>query len=141
MLLNINKETRAYAIETEPRGCELGKDPNCHFRVDNAYKFLLQNTQNEKMKFFFEVTPDIKVNGKIEIIKPKHPFSVTPGIKKKKIVLLSTKDMLVNNPKDDTIIPITIHAYALDKDGKPSKKISIYRKARFIFPRADLLKK
>ena len=93
------------------------------------------------MKFYFEVKPDIKVNGKIEILKPKKPFTVVPGIKKKKIVLLGTKDMLVENNRDDTIIPVTIHAYALDKDGKPSKKISVYRKARFIFPRADMLKK
>ncbi|NPA65517.1 MAG: cytochrome c oxidase accessory protein CcoG [Epsilonproteobacteria bacterium] len=141
MLLNINKENRNYSIKTEPRGCTLGKDKDCHFIVENAYEFLLQNTQNEKMKFFFDVKPDIKVNGKIDITKPRKPFSVTPGIKKKKIVLLTTKDMLVNNTREDVIIPITIHAYALDKDGKPSKKISIFRKATFVFPRADLLKK
>jgi len=141
MLLNINKENRNYSITTEPRGCKLGVDKNCHFVVENAYEFLLQNTQNEKMKFFFDVTPDIKVNGKIDITKPRKPFSVTPGIKKKKIVLFTTKDMLVNDSRRDTIIPITIHAYALGKDGKPSKKISIFRKATFVFPRADLLQK
>ena len=141
MLLNINKETRAYSIQTEPRGCQLGVDKECHLRVDNAYEFLLQNTQNEKMKFYFEVKPEMKINGTIEIKKPRHPFTVVPGIKKKKIVVLSTQDILVKNERDDTIIPITIHAYALDKDGKPSKKISVYRKATFVFPRADLLKK
>ncbi|SFV52217.1 Type cbb3 cytochrome oxidase biogenesis protein CcoG, involved in Cu oxidation [hydrothermal vent metagenome] len=141
MLLNINKGAQAYSIKTEPRGCELGKDKDCHFIVENAYKFLVQNTQNEKMKFYFDVKPDIKVNGKIEILKPRKPFTVVPGIKKKKIVVFATRDMLVNNKRDDAIIPVTVHAYALDKDGKPSKKISVYRKARFIFPRADILKK
>jgi len=141
MLLNINKENRNYSIVTEPRGCKLGVDKDCHFVVENAYEFLLQNTQNEKMKFFFEVKPDIKVNGKINISKPKKPFAVTPGIKKKKIVLLTTKDILVDDTRHDVIIPITIHAYALDKDGKPSKKISVLRKATFVFPRADILKK
>jgi cytochrome c oxidase accessory protein FixG len=141
MLLNINKENRNYSIQTEPRGCKIGVDEGCKFRVDNAYEFLLQNTQNEKMKFYFEVIPDIKVNGKIYISKPKKPFSVTPGIKKKKIVLLSTHDMLVKDTRQDTIIPITIHAYALDKDGKPSKKISVLRKATFVFPRADIIEK
>ena len=61
--------------------------------------------------------------------------------KKKKIVLLTTKDILVDDTRHDVIIPITIHAYALDKDGKPSKKISVLRKATFVFPRADILKK
>jgi len=141
MLLNINKENKNYSIKTEPRGCTLGVDPGCKFRVENAYEFLLQNTQNERMKFYFEVIPDQKVNGTIKIKQPKKPFSVTPGVKKKKIVILSTTDMLVNDPRHDTIIPITIHAYALDKDGKPSKKISVLRKATFVFPRADMLKK
>lgn len=139
MLLNINKETRAYTIKTEPQGCKLGVDKGCNFVVENAYIFLLQNTENEKMRFYFDVTADIPIDGKIEIARPSKPFLVVPGIKKKKIVILQTKDMLVKNSRDDTIIPITIHAYALDKEGKPSKKISIYRKARFIFPRADLL--
>ena len=141
MLLNINKENRAYTIKTEPRGCKLGVDKDCHFIVENNYKFLLQNTQSKKMKFYFDVKPDIKVNGKIFIMRPKKPFTVTPDVKKKKIVILATKDMLVDNKRDDTIIPITIHAYALDENGKPSEKISVYRKARFIFPRADLLEK
>jgi len=141
MLLNINKENRNYSISSEPRGCKVGVDKDCRFRVDNAYEFLLQNTQNEKMKFYFEVIPDIKIDGKITISKPRKAFSVTPGIKKKKIVLLSARDLLINDPRHDTIIPITIHAYALDKSGKPSKKISVLRKATFVFPRADRLVK
>ena len=74
MLLNINKENRNYSIVTEPRGCKLGVDKDCHFVVENAYEFLLQNTQNEKMKFYFEIIPPKGMEGKIIIAKPNKPF-------------------------------------------------------------------
>lgn len=129
MLLNINKETRLYSA----------KKVDGHVRVDNSYVFLLQNTENEPMKFYFEIVPPKGVNGKISIVKPSRPFRVVPGIKKKKIVTFSTTDILVNNARKDTIIPITIHAYALDKDGKKSEKISIFRHTTFIFPKKTIL--
>jgi cytochrome c oxidase accessory protein FixG len=130
MLLNINKETRLYSAKKMFDG---------KIKVDNAYEFLLQNTQNDKMKFYFEVIPPKDIKGKIFIAKPNKPFMVTPGIKKKKIVVLRTTDTLVVNDRKDTIIPITIHAYALDKDGKPSKKISILRHSTFVFPKKSIL--
>jgi cytochrome c oxidase accessory protein FixG len=131
MLLNINKETRLYSVKALPDGKK---------QVDNSYIFLLQNTENEPMKFFFEILPPKGINGKIFIAKPTKPFRVVPGVKKKKIVVFRTTDVLVDNPRKDTIIPITIHAYALDKDGKPSKKISILRHTTFVFPKEDILK-
>jgi cytochrome c oxidase accessory protein FixG len=131
MLLNINKEARLYSIKHYPDG---------KFRVDNSYIFLLQNTQNKPMKFYFDVVPPKGMEGKIKIVKPAKPFKVSPDVKKKKIVTLRTTEMLVNNPRKDTIIPIKIHAYALDKDGKPSKKISVWRDSTFVFPKATLLK-
>ena len=131
MLLNINKETRLYSTKLLPDG---------KVRVDNAYEFLLQNTQNEKMKFFFEVIPPKGMEGKIIIVKPAKEFTAVPGTKKKKIVVLRTTEMLVDDTRKDTIIPITIHAYALDKDGKPSKKISVLRHSTFIFPKENILK-
>jgi len=79
------------------------------------------------------------MEGKIKIIKPSKPFRVVPDVKKKKIVTLKTTEMLVDNTRKDTVIPIKIHAYALDKDGKPSKIISIYRDTIFIFPKEDVL--
>jgi len=130
MLLNINKETRLYSAKKMFDG---------KIKVDNAYEFLLQNTQNDKMKFYFEVLPPKDIKGKIFIAKPNKPFMVVPGIKKKKIVVLRTTDTLVINDRKDTIIPITIHAYALDKDGKPSKKISILRHSTFVFPKKTIL--
>ena len=127
MLLNINKENRLYSI----------KHKHGELRIDNAYTFLLQNTESKKHTYFFEVTPDIEINGTIEITQPTAPFTAIPNIKKKKIVILSTHDILVNNPRKDTIIPITIKAYATDD---PEGKIVVYRKSTFTFPRSDKLK-
>jgi len=132
MLLNVNKETRLYAIK------HVGKDK---FKVENSYVFLVQNTENEPMKFYFDVVPPKGMEGKIKILKPSKPFRVVPGVKKKKIVTLATEEMLVDNNRKDTIIPITIHAYALDKDGKPSKKVSVLRETTFVFPKESILLK
>jgi polyferredoxin len=130
MLLNINKETRLYSVKVTDDG----------MRVDNSYVFLLQNTENEPMKFFFEVLPPKGMEGKIKIVKPTKAFRVVPGVKKKKIVTLRTTEVLVKDARKDTIIPITIHAYALDKDGKKSQKISVLRKSTFVFPKESILK-
>jgi polyferredoxin len=130
MLLNVNKETRLYAIKHLSDG---------KFKVENSYIFLLQNTENEPMKFYFDVVPPKGMEGKIKISKPSKPFKVIPGVKKKKIVTLYTQEMLVDNKRKDTIIPIKIHAYALDKDGKPSEKISVYRDTTFVFPKESIL--
>ncbi|MFT7002956.1 MAG: hypothetical protein ACJAWW_000290, partial [Sulfurimonas sp.] len=127
MLLNINKETRLYSVK---------KMPDSTFKVQNAYKFLLQNTQSEKMKFYFEVIPPKGMEGKIIIDKPSKEFTAVPGMKKKKIVVLSTTEMLVDDPRKDTVIPITIRAYAIGNEDK----IVVFRKSTFVFPRSDLIK-
>ena len=127
MLLNINKETRLYSTKLMPDG---------KVRVENAYEFLLQNTENEKMKFYFEVIPPKDMKGKISIVKPSRAFTAVPGIKKKKIVVLRTTDVLADNNRKDTIIPITIRAYAVGHEDK----IVVFRKSTFIFPKADILK-
>ena len=130
MLLNINKETRLYAIKHYD---------NNKFAVENSYIFLLQNTEGKAMKYYFDVIPPKGMEGKIKIVKPSKPFRVVPGVKKKKIVTLKTTEMLVDNTRKDTVLPIKIHAYALDKDGKPSKVISVYRDTIFIFPKESVL--
>ena len=127
MLLNINKETRLYSTKMMRDG---------KVRVDNAYEFLLQNTQNEKMDFYFQVIPPKGMEGKIIIAKPTKKFSAVPGIKKKKVVVLRTTEVLVDDDRKDTIIPITIKAYALGHE----EKIVVFRKSTFIFPKADVLK-
>ncbi len=127
MLLNINKENRLYAVKKMPDG---------RVRVDNAYEFLLQNTESQKHKYYFEVILPKDINGTIEIAKPSRAFTAVPGIKKKKIVVLRTYDMLANDNRHDTIIPITIRAYALDHEDT----IVVFRKSTFTFPRADIIK-
>ncbi|MFT5835617.1 MAG: cytochrome c oxidase accessory protein FixG [Sulfurimonas sp.] len=126
MLLNINKESRLYSVK---------KMPNNKIRVENAYEFLLQNTQNEKMKFYFDVIAPKGMEGKITIAKPRKEFTAVPGIKKKKIVVLRTEEMLVNNDRKDTVIPITIRAYAIGHEDK----IVVFRKSTFVFPRSDIV--
>jgi len=126
MLLNVNKENRLYSTKKMPDG---------RVRVDNAYEFLLQNTQNEKMKFYFEVILPEDIKGKLEIVKPKKEFTVVPNVKKKKIVVLRTYDMLKNDARHDTMIPITIRAFALGHE----EEIVVLRKSIFIYPRADVI--
>jgi cytochrome c oxidase accessory protein FixG len=127
MLLNINKENRLYSVQKTSDG---------RVAVDNAYEFLLQNTQNEKMRFYFEVILPKDVKGEIEIFKPKEDFDVTPGVKKKKIVVLRTYDKLSEDDRHDTIIPITIRAYAIGHEDK----ITVFRESTFTYPRADIIK-
>ncbi|MBA1438024.1 MAG: cytochrome c oxidase accessory protein CcoG [Epsilonproteobacteria bacterium] len=131
MLLNINKDTVAYTIEKTEDGKTL---------IENSYTFLMQNIQQEKQKYYFDVIVPKGYNGKISISRPVHPFPVVPGKIKKKIVILRTTDNMAKHKQEDTIIPVTIHAYALDKDGKKSKKIAVDRKTTFIFPGSDTLK-
>ena len=125
MLLNINKETRLYSVK---------QLPNDKFRVENAYEFLLQNTESEKMKFYFDVIPPKGMEGKITIAKPSTKFTAVPGIKKKKIVVLRTEEMLVDNDRKDTVIPITIRAYAIGHEDR----VVVFRKSTFVFPRSDI---
>ena len=127
MLLNINKENRLYSVKKTSDGRVV---------VDNAYEFLLQNTQNEKMKYYFEVILPKDIKGRLEIVKPKEAFSVTPGVKRKKIVVLRTYDMLAEDARHDTIIPITIRAYAIGHEDK----IIVFRDSTFTYPRADVIK-
>ncbi|MEK6659926.1 MAG: cytochrome c oxidase accessory protein CcoG [Campylobacterota bacterium] len=127
MLLNINKENRLYSVSKTQDG---------KVAVDNAYEFLLQNTQNDKMDFYFEVILPKDAKGKIEILKPTERFEVTPDVKKKKIVVLRTYDILADDARHDTIIPITIRAYALGHEDK----ITVFRESTFVYPRADVIK-
>ncbi|SMC08826.1 cytochrome c oxidase accessory protein CcoG [Nitratiruptor tergarcus] len=120
MLLNINRTSQLYKIE--PDG-----------RVKNTYVFLFQNTENKKHKYYFEI-----VNNKdIKIARPSKPFSVIPGKKVKKVVILYTDKVLVKNTQKDTPIPIKIKAYAVDDP----KKIVVYRDTIFVFPRWDIYQK
>jgi len=53
------------------------------------------------------------------------------------VVVLQTKEKLVDDARKDTPIPVTIRAYAVDD----KEKIIIDRHTVFVYPRSDLLKK
>ncbi len=127
ILLNINKENRLFGIKHI--------DENTT-RVDNAYTILLQNTLSEDHEYYFDVIAPAGMEGKIKIGEPTKPFKVKPGIVKKKVIVLYTDELLVNDRSKDTVIPITIHAYAMDD----KEKIVTDKESTFTFPRADLLK-
>ena len=119
MLLNINKTTQLYKI----------KEDNV---VRNNFIFLFQNTGNKPYTF------DLKVLDHEDItIKRFKPFTLQPGSKRKKVVILETKKMLVNDNSKDTPIPVKLKAFAKEDP----KKINVLREAVFIFPRADKLNK
>jgi polyferredoxin len=120
MLLNVNKTTRLYKV------LDNGV-------VQNDYLFLFQNTDSKKHTYYFEIVD----NDKIEIIRPKESFSIAAGKKRKKVVILQTKEKLVDNARKDVPIPVTIRAYALDD----KEKIVVDRHTVFVYPRSDLLKK
>jgi len=124
MLLNINKESRLYNIEKTA-----GEK-----QVSNAYVFLLQNTENKDHKFYFDVIAPAGYEGKIKIRKPSAPFIAHPGAKKKKVVILYTEGLLVEDSSKDTIIPITIRAYAMDD----KETIVVDRHSTFVVPRKDI---
>jgi polyferredoxin len=126
MLLNINKENRLYSINKTDDG---------KTRVDNAYTFLVQNTLNEDHDYYFDIVTPAGMEGKIKIGEPEKPFKVKPGVVKKKVVVLYTDEMLVKDDRKDTVIPITIRAYATDA----KEKVTVIRQSTFTFPREDLL--
>ena len=119
MLLNVNKDTELYKI----------KDGNV---VSNNYLLLFQNTESKTLTYELEIVdnPDIKIT-RFE------PFTLSPGKMAKKVVILETDKLLVDNNLKDTPITVTIKAYAKEDP----EKIKVFRKATFFFPRSDKLQK
>ena len=120
MLLDINKSPRLY--KTLEKGV-----------VQNDYIFMFANTDRKKHTYYFEIVD----NDKIKILRPSEPFAISGGKKKKKVVVLETREILAKDTHKDVPIPVKIRAYAVDD----KKKIIIDRKVVFIYPRIDLLKK
>jgi len=121
MLLNVNKTTLLYKI----------KDGN---KVENNFTLLFQNTQRKDYTYDIEVIGKYKDSVKIERFKA---FKLSAGNLRKKVIKLTTRELLVNNPRKDTAITIKLRAYA--KENK--EEISVIRDAVFMFPRSDKLKK
>ena len=118
MLLNINKTSQLYKV----------KEDNV---VANNYVLLFQNTESKPLTYNLEITdnPDIKIT-RFE------PFTLSPGKLAKKVVILETDKVLVNDKSKDTPITVTLKAYAQEDP----EKVVVFRKAVFIYPRADKLK-
>jgi cytochrome c oxidase accessory protein FixG len=119
MLLNINKTTQLYKIDENNK-------------VSNNFLFLFQNTDSKDHTYALEIidNPNIQID-RFE------PFRLGAKHLSKKVVILSTTSMLVNDNTKDTPIPVTIKAYAVDEP----EKVFVIRQAVFVFPRADKLKK
>jgi cytochrome c oxidase accessory protein FixG len=119
MLLNINKTTQLYKIDENNK-------------VSNNFLFLFQNTDSKDHTYALEVVdhPEIKID-RFE------PFKLGAKHLSKKVVILSTTSLLVNDNTKDTPIPVTIKAYAVDEP----ERVFVLRQAVFIFPRADKLTK
>lgn len=112
MLLNINRNAESYKI------LDNGE-------IENHYMMMFQNTDNKPHTYYFKITN----NNDILIRKPSEPFIIKPGEKLRKIVYLYTQKNLSKNNGDDTIIPITITAYATD-----DKNIHITEESIFVYP-------
>ena len=119
MLLNVNKGQRLYKV------LDNGV-------VQNDYIFMFANTDRKDHTYYFEIVG----NDKITIKRPAEPFKLGAGKKKKKVVVLETKEELVHNTRKDVPIPLLIRAYATDD----REKIVVDRETVFFYPRADLVK-
>ena len=120
MLLDINKSPRLYKV------LDNGV-------IQNDYLFMFANTDRKAHTYYFEIVG----NDKIKIKRPKESFKIGAGAKKKKVVILETSEELANNTRKDVAIPVMIRAYAIDD----KENIIVDRKAVFIYPRIDLVKK
>ena len=121
MLLNINKTTQLYIV----------KEGN---EVQNNFVLLFQNTQPDKHKYKLEIIGEYA--GKIQI-KRFTSVTLSRGKMAKKVIVLSTKQRLVDDATKDTPITVTLKAYAVEDP----EKIFVIRKAVFIYPRSDKLNK
>ncbi len=120
MLLNVNKTTQLYKV----------RDGGV---VTNNFLLLFQNTEPKKHTYKLEVVG--KYAGKIEIKRFKE-VTLNPHKLAKKVVVLSTKERLSNTSDKDTPIPVMLKAYAVDEPDR----VVVFRKAIFMYPRADKLK-
>lgn len=118
MLLNVNKTTQLYKIK------ENGL-------VTNNFLFLFQNTDSKAHKYALEIVDHKKI-----VIERFTPFTLSAKKMAKKVVVLGTTERLVNDATKDTPITVTIRAYAIDDP----QRVQVFRKAVFIYPRADELK-
>jgi len=121
MLLNVNKTTQLYKLKADSE-------------VANNYLLLFQNTQKETYTYTIEIMGEYA--DKIKIKKFTN-FKLSRGKMAKKVIQLSTKERLSDDITKDTPITLTLKAYAIENP----TEVVVFRKAVFIYPRADRLKK
>jgi cytochrome c oxidase accessory protein FixG len=121
MLLNVNKTTELY--KTYEGG-----------EVTNSFVLLFQNTQKETYTYNLEVVGQYK--DKVQILRFE-PFKLSKGKLAKKVIQLSTKELLIDDARQDTPITVTLKAYAQEDP----TNIVVTREAVFIFPRSDKIQK
>jgi len=118
MLLNVNKTTQLYKV----------KENNV---VSNNFLLLFQNTDSKTHTYNLEIIGRDDI-----VIKRFKPFKLNAGKLRKKVVVLETDKLLVNDNTKDTPISVKLRAYAVDEPDR----VSVIRDAVFIYPRADKLK-
>lgn len=118
MLLNVNKTTQLYKV----------KENNI---VSNNFLLLFQNTDSKTHTYNLEIIGRDDI-----VIKRFKPFKLNAGKLRKKVVVLETDKVLVNDNTKDTPISVKLRAYAVDEPDR----VSVIRDAVFIYPRADKLK-
>jgi cytochrome c oxidase accessory protein FixG len=118
MLLNVNKTTQLYKIKQDNQ-------------VTNNFLLLFQNTDSKAHTYAIEI-----VDNKDIVIERFQPFKLGAKQLRKKVLILGTNKQLVNDNTKDTPIPVTLKAYSLEEP----ERVVVYRKAVFIYPRADKLK-
>ncbi len=69
--------------------------------------------------------------------QPSRPFTVEPGVKTKKTLVLYTTDTLANDERHDAILEVVLRAYAVDANDT----ISVQRDIRFTYPKAGIIRK
>jgi cytochrome c oxidase accessory protein FixG len=120
MLLNVNKTTQLYKIKENQE-------------VTNSYLMLFQNTESKKHTYKLEVIG--KYAGKFEIKRFKG-VTLSPGKLSKQLLILSTKERLVDDNTKDTPLKVMVKSYAVDDP----ERIFVFREIIFFYPRADKLK-
>ena len=119
MLLNITRTAELYSVRSSGA-------------VDNAYKFVVQNTDDKEHRFAFEVQGELA--DKFEIIAPDHlgekDFLISGKGEKIMVILLRAKENISKDTSSDYKQNITINAFALDD----KERINIQKDTFFMYP-------
>ncbi|WP_170018766.1 cytochrome c oxidase accessory protein CcoG [Campylobacter sp. RM16190] len=111
MLLNINRTSELYKITKSNK-------------VENAYTFLFQNTDNKEHAYYFDIN-----DTNIKIERPKDEIVLKAGAKKKVVVVLSSESISIDKNGNK---PVSINITAYAKDDK--ERINIKRETIFVYP-------